>query len=103
EDGIRDDLVTGVQTCALPIWFRHSHLTVSVSHLGAGSVRVCAGAGCDVTRRRVEKIRALRTPAPCPPAASRRRALLEPSADHFEIGRASCRERGVVAVGWGLW
>src|SRR5438552_17855182 len=21
EDGIRDDLVTGVQTCALPIWF----------------------------------------------------------------------------------
>src|SRR5258708_18356229 len=22
EDGIRDDLVTGVQTCALPIWFR---------------------------------------------------------------------------------
>ena len=24
EDGIRDDLVTGVQTCALPIWFRAS-------------------------------------------------------------------------------
>ena len=22
EDGIRDDLVTGVQTCALPIYFR---------------------------------------------------------------------------------
>src|SRR5207244_7224115 len=22
EDGIRDDLVTGVQTCALPIWIR---------------------------------------------------------------------------------
>src|SRR5438552_13227352 len=22
EDGIRDDLVTGVQTCALPIWVR---------------------------------------------------------------------------------
>ena len=22
EDGIRDDLVTGVQTCALPIWSR---------------------------------------------------------------------------------
>ena len=22
EDGIRDDLVTGVQTCALPIWFQ---------------------------------------------------------------------------------
>src|SRR5438552_11744705 len=25
EDGIRDDLVTGVQTCALPIW-PHVHL-----------------------------------------------------------------------------
>ena len=23
EDGIRDDLVTGVQTCALPIWACH--------------------------------------------------------------------------------
>src|SRR5258708_39642287 len=23
EDGIRDDLVTGVQTCALPIWRHH--------------------------------------------------------------------------------
>ena len=23
EDGIRDDLVTGVQTCALPIWGRN--------------------------------------------------------------------------------
>src|SRR5207244_10394771 len=25
EDGIRDDLVTGVQTCALPIFFQHRH------------------------------------------------------------------------------
>src|SRR5207244_8955154 len=24
EDGIRDDLVTGVQTCALPIYLRHA-------------------------------------------------------------------------------
>src|SRR5438552_8880241 len=24
EDGIRDDLVTGVQTCALPIWFERA-------------------------------------------------------------------------------
>src|SRR5256885_8567999 len=28
EDGIRDYKVTGVQTCALPIWFRYA-LTVS--------------------------------------------------------------------------
>src|SRR5207244_9754351 len=26
EDGIRDDLVTGVQTCALPIYLRIRHL-----------------------------------------------------------------------------
>src|SRR6476660_3586290 len=26
EDGIRDDLVTGVQTCALPIWVRRPPL-----------------------------------------------------------------------------
>src|SRR5207244_10499029 len=26
EDGIRDDLVTGVQTCALPIWAQCSHV-----------------------------------------------------------------------------
>src|SRR5207247_6051116 len=28
EDGIRDPLVTGVQTCALPIWLRRSSVTV---------------------------------------------------------------------------
>src|SRR5258708_8737247 len=29
EDGIRDDLVTGVQTCALPIWFEFIHIDIS--------------------------------------------------------------------------
>src|SRR5258708_15945817 len=28
EDGIRDDLVTGVQTCALPIWPQRDHRPV---------------------------------------------------------------------------
>src|SRR5207244_7926425 len=28
EDGIRDDLVTGVQTCALPIWRRQRPLRI---------------------------------------------------------------------------
>src|SRR5258708_22785818 len=31
EDGIRDDLVTGVQTCALPIWLRRSMLVCASS------------------------------------------------------------------------
>src|SRR5690606_40255320 len=36
EDGIRDFHVTGVQTCALPIWeFCHSHKSVGVSRPGA--------------------------------------------------------------------
>src|SRR5207237_2743674 len=26
EDGIRDSSVTGVQTCALPIWFKSQHI-----------------------------------------------------------------------------
>src|SRR5207244_10128534 len=33
EDGIRDDLVTGVQTCALPIWLRHADRTSSQGRL----------------------------------------------------------------------
>src|SRR5205823_8842800 len=32
EDGIRDKLVTGVQTCALPIW-RHLRPVVDAGHL----------------------------------------------------------------------
>src|SRR5258708_10620453 len=32
EDGIRDDLVTGVQTCALPISFRGSSVEVMYQH-----------------------------------------------------------------------
>src|SRR5207244_9302082 len=35
EDGIRDDLVTGVQTCALPIWTRMMRST-------GARFRVCA-------------------------------------------------------------
>src|SRR5207244_5650059 len=32
EDGIRDDLVTGVQTCALPIYFPRIALTAASLH-----------------------------------------------------------------------
>src|SRR5207244_10180558 len=37
EDGIRDDLVTGVQTCALPIWKPGGELGIEVSPLVATS------------------------------------------------------------------
>src|SRR5205823_8234979 len=55
EDGIRDKLVTGVQTCALPIYQHHrSHLAArdrrahgrELAADGAGTVRAgCAGHG----------------------------------------------------------
>src|SRR5207244_9058972 len=75
EDGIRDDLVTGVQTCALPICQKTRH------SFGAGSIHPAGGAagsaeavGPDVFRSQ------LRVPA-------------------GKIGRASCRERVEVAGG----
>src|SRR5207244_7583600 len=34
EDGIRDDLVTGVQTCALPISVRFGHVLVAATWTG---------------------------------------------------------------------
>src|SRR5258708_8160323 len=40
EDGIRDDLVTGVQTCALPIWR-------CVAVLNVEAVSVLATVDCD--------------------------------------------------------
>src|SRR5207244_5661279 len=38
EDGIRDDLVTGVQTCALPIW-----LSIEGAPIAASIVRFLSG------------------------------------------------------------
>src|SRR5207244_6602067 len=77
EDGIRDDLVTGVQTCALPISMRdRGGLACACARedrhgtadgLGRSLLRIVQG-GKDVHR-----------------AAHLR---------HPKIGRASCRERG---------
>src|SRR5205823_8688886 len=68
EDGIRDKLVTGVQTCALPI------------SPSSATVRECTGeAVCALSRTVAED----GAPAPRLP---------------FEIGRASCRERVEISV-----
>src|SRR5947208_1484042 len=48
EDGIRDDLVTGVQTCALPICPRdpsRSPGTACTAHRAAGGTAAAAGCG----------------------------------------------------------
>src|SRR5207244_3270638 len=49
EDGIRDDLVTGVQTCALPIWSRARSILL-LSHFGP--VTEIDGL-CDLAIRRI--------------------------------------------------
>src|SRR2546423_8242570 len=38
EDGIRDKLVTGVQTCALPIFRRHEGTVDVESQVGVGTI-----------------------------------------------------------------
>src|SRR5258708_2981483 len=43
EHGIRDDLVTGVQTCALPISLRQEALQFAVRPVAAGDETGCAG------------------------------------------------------------
>src|SRR2546422_11414779 len=73
EDGIRDVAVTGVQTCALPIFpFRGRLLLVDTG------VRRTLGAGAYNERTRE-----------CRAALERLRV---------EIGRASCRERVEISV-----
>src|SRR5206468_7392655 len=95
EDGIRDLIVTGVQTCALPIsgWS------------GSRSARRWRPPRSRARGRRPPGAAGpLPTPAPaCPPSSRRAR---RPSArgrggGRAEIGRASCRERGEVAGGAG--
>src|SRR5258708_39677051 len=50
EDGIRDDLVTGVQTCALPISHSHGKYAKSSKDCGLAGV-VCAGQYVDPVQR----------------------------------------------------
>src|SRR3712207_8671845 len=75
EDGIRDIGVTGVQTCALPIW--------------APSAATRAGARGSSSAR---------TAAPRRPRGSGGGAAGARAGAAAEIGRASCRERGEISV-----
>src|SRR2546425_11909096 len=72
EDGIRDKLVTGVQTCALPIYRR-------ARRQGGG--------------RRCGRVDVLRDGG-----RSRARDGRRPHGGCHEIGRASCRGRGEISV-----
>src|SRR5262249_58584976 len=78
EDGIRDWSVTGVQTCALPIFTRRNDRTL-------------AGDGKFVANRDQWRIRAIGPD----------RELQVENLRSGEIGRASCRERGEISGGGG--
>src|SRR5258708_29821289 len=80
EDGIRDDLVTGVQTCALPISSR-------MRACGQGRERGCAHSGCHI-----ERWDGGRGKGVCR-CGLRGRFDGARGRELREIGRASCRER----------
>src|SRR5229473_301109 len=80
EDGIRDKLVTGVQTCALPIWplpSQRAHERGLVAGRDAGAVAVLAHGVLRLDRRRratglvaAYESRLTRSPRPKPPGAT---------------------------------
>src|SRR5205823_11921642 len=93
-DGIRDKLVTGVQTCALPIsdgpdgWSADADGRCSA--VGAGSPTEAAGR----LREYMAKRKAGGIPHGIPPVSFSRSAHDSPSSrSNSKIGRASCRER----------
>src|SRR5699024_11664030 len=80
EDGIRDRNVTGVQTCALPIYCAPCSLFIAIARDSGPSVgRILCPPGLDEERRGGPKDR-----------RSRERV---PTRERGQIGRASCRER----------
>src|SRR5207244_9728782 len=89
EDGIRDDLVTRVQTCALPIWSACS----GARQLRPGRDRKAAQECFGVERAASGPLQFKR--AQYAGAAGDRQPIVK----HGEIGRASCRERG---ESWGV-
>src|SRR5688500_20356256 len=78
EDGIRDYKVTGVQTCALPISLSTG---VESAHLRGRDVPIHVLVQREAAVRRLLEL------------------LVEPFDADFEIGRASCRERGYIEEG----
>src|SRR5205809_5168331 len=84
EDGIRDVAVTGVQTCALPIWSRApAHASVTrIGHDGSAG-----GKPMSTTTILPHHSRASRWPRRGPPKVT------DSAARTGQIGRASCRER----------
>src|SRR5205823_10084558 len=90
EDGIRDKLVTGVQTCALPI------LQAAVAPVPTVRMRAEPAAADDGARSRSQQhaLKAAAISNRYLPAMSRAANGPPPR----QIGRASCRERVYISV-----
>src|SRR5690606_39658014 len=99
EDGIRDFHVTGVQTCALPIFSRSRS---SLPLLKKGTA--LAGTSTVSPVRGLRPVRAgrLRTEKAPKPRSSTRPPSDRVSVMQPKIGRASCRERVEIADVGGL-
>src|SRR5206468_5919934 len=92
EDGIRDLIVTGVQTCALPICAGDRVAVLGAGYMGRLHLALCramgaAGVGVvDVSTDRLAEAEAAGAAWNAQPDAT------------DEIGRASCRERVEISV-----
>src|SRR5207244_4754757 len=96
EDGIRDDLVTGVQTCALPILVVGKitvDARVEVDHLVAERAQ---NAG---PRRTGNAVARVDDDAHAPRLPAVAHDALRVLGHDVQIGRASCRDRGWHALG----
>src|SRR5205823_6975235 len=95
EDGIRDKLVTGVQTCALPIcsWGFGSGSGVGSGRGGDGSGTGGTGSGAGAGSGSGSG-----GTGGCSDAGSGSKTV---TCDGGEIGRASCRERVEIGEGGG--
>src|SRR5207244_7581677 len=93
EDVIRDDLVTGVQTCALPISPGHAvaDYRTALDAVDAVDVVTSAESHWDVARASLAAGRHCFVEKPLARTLAEARLL-------DEIGRASCRERGSRSV-----
>src|SRR5438067_10441705 len=89
EDGIRDRNLTGVQTCALPIYCQIAECSESIGRSQAsGDARGDSGIAAWTSRARATAIGITRWPA-----ATSVSLLAVATILPAEIGRASCRER----------
>src|SRR5256886_5679886 len=87
EDGIRDLTVTGVQTCALPIFHGiggEKQMRIERRHVGIGVLPPGEGCARDVELIVLDRVHDA-----------------HPRVGGVEIGRASCRGRGEISGGAG--